>query len=109
MPINKVIKESSKERIQRFTVHDLRRTFRTMLSRMNIPRDVAELCINHRQEISGELHNVERYDRYVKLKERRQTYDQIAEKIMQLTTDETKPGLRVVVNNSSIVESKKCA
>jgi hypothetical protein len=30
-----------------FTLHDLRRTFRTGLGRLGVPPHVAELCINH--------------------------------------------------------------
>jgi integrase len=29
--------------------HDLRRTFRTMLSRIGVPPHVAELCMNHQE------------------------------------------------------------
>ena len=41
-----------------FSMHDLRRTFRTGLSRLGIDRDTAELCLGHWR---GDL--VEAYDR----------------------------------------------
>jgi len=86
------------ERVQEFTVHDLRRTFRTILSRMGIPKEIAELCINHRKVDSNELSEVERYDRYAKLKERRKACDQAAEKIMELSgeSEYLTPQLRLV-------------
>lgn len=34
--------------IERFTVHDLRRTARTRLSKMGVSSDVAEACLNHK-------------------------------------------------------------
>jgi len=85
---NKIESDSELIRIQRFTLHDLRRTFRTMLSRMNIPKDVSELCINHRESSNDELTKVKRYDRYVKLQERIEAHDKLAEKIMLLTEEE---------------------
>ncbi|MFC3122547.1 hypothetical protein [Agaribacter flavus] len=30
-----------------FTLHDFRRTFRTLLSKLSVRRDVAEKCMNH--------------------------------------------------------------
>mgnify|MGYP000305088939 CR=1 FL=1 len=85
---NKAENESGLTRIQRFTIHDLRRTFRTMLSRMNIPMDICELCINHRESKNGEITKGSRYDRYIKLKARREAHDKLAEKIMQLIEEE---------------------
>jgi integrase len=43
-----------------WTLHDLRRTMRTGLSRLGIPPHVAELCINHSRKNSVEA----TYDRY---------------------------------------------
>lgn len=90
--------ENRFERIQRFKVHDLRRTFRTMLRNMKIPNDVAELCINHRSGLDTGLSKDERYDRYIKLEERRMAHEKIAEKIMDLSGESKylKPQLRLV-------------
>jgi len=85
---DKTTSESKFSRFQRFTIHDLRRTFRTMLSRMNIPKDICELCINHRESKNGEITKGSRYDRYIKLKARREAHDKLAEKIMQLIEEE---------------------
>jgi len=72
-----------------FTLHDLRRTFRTMLSRTGVSNQIAELCINHRQSSSDHsLNTADRYDRYVRLKERREAHDLIAKKIMILAKEE---------------------
>jgi integrase len=79
----------SNEKFQVFTVHDLRRTFRTMLSRKGVSNQIAELCINHREPSSDHaLNTVDRYDRYVRLEERRAAHDLIAEKIMELANEE---------------------
>jgi hypothetical protein len=82
MPIDKTTNESKSSRLQWFSVHDLRRTFRTILSLMTIPTYVSELCINHRESSNGVLTKVSRYDRHIKLKERREAHDKLAEKIM---------------------------
>jgi integrase len=86
--LDKASIESDLGRIQRFTIHDLRRTFRTMLSRIGISKDIAELCINHRQLNSDDLSNDERYDRYVKIDQRRHACDQVAEHIMELVEND---------------------
>lgn len=83
----KRLNDSSEGRqCESFTIHDLRRTFRTSLSRMKIEKRVAELCINHRQATSDDSLNViDRYDRYALLDERRDALDLVAERIVALT------------------------
>lgn len=49
-----------------FTLHDLRRTFRSGLSRLRISTEVAELMLNHRR---ADL--IERYDREPRMEDRR--------------------------------------
>jgi integrase len=49
-----------------WSVHDLRRTFRTSLSRLEVPRDVAELLMNH---APPELDQI--YDQWHRLEEKR--------------------------------------
>tara|TARA_B100001059_G_C17548165_1_gene433894 strand:+ start:151 stop:624 length:474 start_codon:yes stop_codon:yes gene_type:complete len=71
-----------------FKIHDLRRTFRTMLSRLKIDSTVAELCINHRgKDMVENISNLERYDRYVKFEERKDAMNLIAERVISLTPD----------------------
>jgi hypothetical protein len=59
-----------------------------MLSVLDVPHHIAELCINHRNGNSDELNENERYDRHVKLEQRRQACDQVAENILQLIEDD---------------------
>jgi len=80
--------ELQSQNIKKCTVHDLRRTFRTMLSVLDVPHHIAELCINHRNINSDELNENERYDRHAKLEQRRQACDQVAENILQLVEDD---------------------
>lgn len=87
-------KENSSH-VMHHTVHDLRRTFRTLLRSMKVENDVAELCINHRSGKDAGLSRDDRYNRYVKLKERREAHDKVAKKVMELTTSSTKPVLSI--------------
>ncbi|MFA0046093.1 tyrosine-type recombinase/integrase [Vibrio sp. 10N.261.51.F11] len=62
-----------------FTVHDLRRTCRTLLAKQGTPGHVAERCLNHK------LKGVEGiYDQYDYLEERRDALIQLAESIQKL-------------------------
>ena len=59
--------------VAHFTVHDLRRTCRSLLARNGIAGHVAERCLNHK------LKGVEGiYDRYDYLDERKSALTQIA-------------------------------
>lgn len=65
--------------VEHFTIHDLRRTFRTFLSKLGIRKDVAEKCMNH------SLLGVEKtYDCYSFFPERRDALNKLAELIMPL-------------------------
>ncbi|MDN4502209.1 tyrosine-type recombinase/integrase [Alteromonadaceae bacterium BrNp21-10] len=65
--------------VEHFTVHDLRRTFRTLLSKLGIRKDIAEKCMNH------SLKGVEKtYDCYGFFPERKDALNQLAELIMPL-------------------------
>lgn len=67
--------------IPHFTVHDLRRTCRTLLTQQGTPGHVAERCLNHK------LKGVEGiYDQYDYLEERKEALIQLAESIQKLTT-----------------------
>ncbi|MGR5254334.1 tyrosine-type recombinase/integrase [Vibrio astriarenae] len=65
--------------IPHFTVHDLRRTCRTLLAKQGTPGHVAERCLNHK------LKGVEGiYDQYDYLEERRNELLHLANKIASL-------------------------
>lgn len=65
--------------VAEFTVHDLRRTCRSLLSAQGVPGHVAERCLNHK------LKGVEGiYDRYDYLEERKQALSKIAELVSPL-------------------------
>ena len=62
-----------------FTVHDLRRTFRSLASAVSVPSHVAERCLNHR------IKGVEAiYDRYDYFEERRDAHQKVADLIEKL-------------------------
>ncbi|WP_246814557.1 tyrosine-type recombinase/integrase [Ferrimonas balearica] len=62
--------------IEHFTVHDLRRTCRSLLSALGTPSHIAERCINHK------LKGVEAiYDRYDYLDERRDSLSSLASRL----------------------------
>ena len=62
--------------IDYFTVHDLRRTSRSLLALLSVPPHVAERCLNHK------LKGVEGiYDRYDYFDERKEALQRVAEKI----------------------------
>lgn len=59
--------------VPHFTVHDLRRTCRSLLASQGVPAHVAERCLNHK------LKGVEGiYDRYDYLDERRGSVTSLA-------------------------------
>ncbi|MGV6851613.1 MAG: tyrosine-type recombinase/integrase [bacterium] len=65
--------------IPHFTVHDLRRTCRSLLAAEGVPGHVAERCLNHK------LKGVEGiYDRYDYLDERREALQKIASKLVPI-------------------------
>lgn len=62
--------------VAHFTVHDLRRTFRTLLSGCNILPHIAERCLNHKlSKIEGT------YDTHDYLEQRREAYETLNAKI----------------------------
>ena len=66
--------------VEHFTLHDLRRTFRTFLSKLGIRKDVAEKSMNH------SLKGVEKtYDCYGFFPERIEALNKLAELIIPLT------------------------
>ncbi|MEE9363100.1 MAG: site-specific integrase [Cellulophaga sp.] len=70
------LRKSKKLKIDHFTLHDLRRTCRSMLASEGIPGHIAERCLNHK--IKG-VEGI--YDRYDYLEERREALQKIATKL----------------------------
>lgn len=65
--------------VEHFTVHDLRRTCRSLLSQLKTPSHIAERCLNHK------LKGVEGiYDQYDYFDERKEALDKLADSIAQL-------------------------
>lgn len=65
--------------VEYFTIHDLRRTFRTLLSKFGTRKEVAEKCMNH------SLKGVEQtYDCYGYYPERQVALNNLAERLMPL-------------------------
>lgn len=66
--------------LEHFTVHDLRRTCRSLLAAEGVPGHIAERCLNHKLKgIEGV------YDRYDYFDERKAALDQIAKTIASIT------------------------
>lgn len=62
--------------MEHFTVHDLRRTCRSLLASLGIPGHIAERCLNHKlQGVEGV------YNRYDYFDERKEALDLLAKKI----------------------------
>jgi len=70
--------------IAHFTVHDLRRTCRSLLAEVGIPRDIAERCLNHK--IKG-VEGI--YDRYDYQSERKEALKKISCLITPLVNKES--------------------
>lgn len=66
--------------VEQFSIHDLRRTARTHLSKLGVDPDIAERCLNHK--IKG-VRGI--YDRHSYFDERRNALDRWAEKLEELT------------------------
>lgn len=64
--------------VARFGLHDLRRTFRTGLTRLRVETEVAELCIGHRRAAL-----VETYDREPRLEEQREAFERWARHVLE--------------------------
>lgn len=68
--------------IEYFTVHDLRRTSRSLLASLAVPPHVAERCLNHK------LKGVEGiYDRYDYFDERKKAIEKVGEKLEKKLTN----------------------
>ena len=65
--------------IQYFTVHDLRRTFRSLLAHIGISDEISEVCMNHEKKGTTKV-----YNRYQYFKERKEALNKLAELILSL-------------------------
>lgn len=85
--------------IEHFTIHDLRRTFRSLLASISIPGHIAERCLNHK------LKGVEGiYDRYDYLEERRNALDQLAELLSPIIIPDDQKKQINTINSGLLVE-----
>ena len=60
--------------IEHFTIHDLRRTCRSLLASLGVPGHIAERCLNHK--VKG-VEGI--YDRYDYLGERREALQKLGD------------------------------
>jgi integrase len=66
-------------KFERFTVHDLRRSFRSLLAELKIPSHIGERCLNHK------IRGVEGvYDRYDYFEERKEALEKISKELALL-------------------------
>jgi integrase len=68
--------------VEHFTVHDLRRTCRSLLSKTGIPQDIAERCLNHKIKGTTGI-----YDRYDYLDERTEALTKLSILINPIVND----------------------
>ncbi|MDO6461250.1 site-specific integrase [Granulosicoccaceae sp. 1_MG-2023] len=71
--LSALFKADNLKGIDRFTVHDLRRTGRTLLGELNVPPHIAERCLNHVQPGMAGI-----YDRHDYYSERREALQKLA-------------------------------
>jgi integrase len=68
--------------VRGYTLHDLRRTYRTNLSRLRVPRDICERLINHRSARSDLDEIYDRYDCWKEMEEAVNRYDTWLQKLL---------------------------
>ena len=79
-------RSKSKERLDMdsgitgWTIHDLRRTARSLMSRAGVRPDIAELCLGH---VVGGVRGT--YDRHAYYDEKRDAFERLAEQIAKIT------------------------
>jgi integrase len=76
---NEKQKLDAKSGVVGYTIHDLRRTSRSLLSRAGVTGDVAEKCLGHSR---GDI--VERYDRHPYTREMRDAFEALAAQIERI-------------------------
>jgi len=65
--------------LQRWTLHDLRRSARSLLSEAKVPADIGERCLGH---VVGGVRGI--YDRYEYLTEKREAFIKLADLICEI-------------------------
>ena len=96
-PGRKVQPERKMGEIVEFTVHDLRRTFRSLLAAAGVPGHVAERCLNHK------LKGVEGiYDRYDYFDERKGALAKVADQVAPSVNIDSGIDLLLYTESSSI-------
>lgn len=65
--------------IQYFTIHDLRRTFRSLLAYLKVSDEIGEVCMNHEKKGTTRV-----YNRYQYFQERKEALNKLAELIFPL-------------------------
>lgn len=71
--------------VEHFTPHDMRRTCRSLLSKLKVTFDIAERCLNHKiKGIAGT------YDRYDYFEERREALTKLSFLIVPIVNDDSK-------------------
>ena len=72
--------------VDHFTVHDLRRTYRTLLAKLKVSDAIAERCLNH--ELRGVLKVYNQYDYLEERREANATVADFLEPLIQGGSDE---------------------
>jgi integrase len=65
MALNSRVTTAEARALPRWTLHDLRRTFRTGLGKIGVPPHIAELCINHVKGGVEAIYDRHRYEREI--------------------------------------------
>jgi integrase len=65
--------------LEPWVLHDLRRTARTLLARLRVPVDIAELCLGH---VKLGIRAV--YDQHTYHEEKRQAFEKLADEVMRI-------------------------
>jgi integrase len=71
--------KDQKLQMEHFTVHDLRRTCRSLLASLRVPRHIAERCLNHKLRGVEEI-----YDRYDYFDERKEALNALSDHVFEL-------------------------
>lgn len=78
-PGKKIQPPNKMKNLEYFTVHDLRRTCRSLLASLSVPPHIAERCLNHK--IKGVQGIYDRYDYYEERKKALNRMDKMLERI----------------------------
>jgi integrase len=78
---------TAKPAVRRFTPHDLRSTVKSHLRALGVPRDISEMCLNHKLSVVEGI-----YDRHTYFEERREALGKWAGvlALMKLTSSDAR-------------------